>query len=111
MMILEDSLRGDVAVLNAITDRQARLNAFLGAIRRANGFLHLPIDDTSWGPCMVEVSYRNIWASGRTAEEAMVEWLKCAARVIEAETAVRNADTSAADLQEACLIVRTRSEC
>ena len=110
MMILEDSLRGDVALLVAMNDRQARLNAFLGAIRRANGFLHLPIDDTSWGPGVVEVSHRGIFASGATAEQAMAEWLACARRVIAAEVAVTTVTGSPDELTAACATVRTRSQ-
>lgn len=110
MMILDASLRGDVAVLQAIADPQARLNAFTAAIVAQGGTLILPATGDSWGPGRFEFSYRGILATGETPDEALAEWLACARRVIAAEVAVTTLTGSPADLAAACTTVRLRSQ-
>lgn len=110
MMIIDGTLPATLACLQAIPDPGQRLAAFTGAIIAQGGTILLPPDGDTWGPLLVEFSFKGIFGTGTTAEEAMADWMICAARVVAAESALFAPDTSAADLRNACLMVRTRSE-
>ena len=110
MMIVDGTLPATLACLKAIPDPARRLAAFTGAIVERGGTILLPPDGDHWGPLLVEFSFLGILGTGQTPEEALADWMKCAMRVIEAELIVRDATAPAADLRDACLLVRTRSQ-
>ncbi len=113
MMILDGTLPATLACLAAITDPGQRLRIFTGAIIKRGGTIILPPDagdaQDHWGPHVVEFSLHGILGTGATPSEALAEWTKCATRQVEAERIVREATAPPEDLQEACLLVRTRS--
>lgn len=111
MMIIDGTLPATLACLRAIPDPGQRLAAFTGAIIAQGGTILLPPDgDSNWGPLLVEFSFKGILGTGSSAGEALADWMTCAARVVASECALFAPDTTAADLRDACLMVRTRSE-
>lgn len=111
MMSLTGTLCSHVAVLQAIPGRADRLAAFIGALRQdRRAALTLPPDDGSWGPLMVEFQFHGVTGSGPTPETAFTAWMDNARTLIAAERAVLTASGTTADLRQACLSVRTRSQ-
>lgn len=114
MMILDGTLPATLGVLLAIPDPASRLRAFTGTIIARGGTIVLPPDashgDDHWGPLYVEFSLHSILGTGLTAEEAMADWITCATRQVQAERVIRTLDAPAADLRDAAIQVRVRSE-
>jgi len=114
MMMLDGTLPATLACLAAITDPGQRLRTFTGAIVARGGSIILPPDGRQgadhWGPHQVEFSFLGILGTGATPSEALAEWTSCATRLVEAERTVRDAIGPTDELQEACLLVRTRSQ-
>ncbi len=84
MTLIDGGLAATLALLRALRDPQARLDAFLGGIIAHGGSLILPSEGSSWGPHLVEFSLHGVHAAGATPDEALDEWMACATRLAEA---------------------------